>query len=138
MVPEWLLVAAAFSSVGAAPVELRRGSAALSSLAARQSYRMSFPIAGVREVAVPAVEDLEGVLAVGQDGVAVCRAGWRCSVAEERRLPGREGEPPSPSVRRSSGGIRRRSVQFVGGEARVQKDFYVIFFVSGLFCKNLG
>ena len=131
--PEWLLVAAVFSSVGAAPVELRRGSAALSSLAARRSSRMGFPLAGVREVAVPAVEDLEGVLAVGQDGVAVCRAGWRCSGAEERRLPSREGEPPSPRVWRRCGGFRRRSGLLDDDDARAQKDFNVFFFVFWAF-----
>ena len=52
MVPEWLLVAVVFSSVGAAPVELRRGSAVLPSFAALRSAREGSPFAGVREMAV--------------------------------------------------------------------------------------
>ena len=135
--PEWLLAAVVSSSDGAAPVELRRGSAALFSLEARRSPRVTVPLAGGRETAVPAFVDLEGEDVVDQDGVVVCRSGWRCSGAEERRLPGRDGDPPSPRLWRSSGRIRRRSGLFDGDEARARKDFIVIFFISGLFCKSL-
>lgn len=85
-------------SVGAPPQICRhvlgRGSAECS---------RGFPLRRVREMADPAIDVLEGVVAICQDGVAVRRAGWRCSGTEERRLPGREGEPPSPRFRRWCG-----------------------------------
>ena len=84
VVPEWLLVAVVFSSDGAAPVELRRGSAAPSSFAARRSSREDFPFAGFREMADLVIDDLKEAVAEGQGGVAVRRAGWRCFGTEER------------------------------------------------------
>ena len=99
-VPEWLLAAAVFSSVGAAPWELRRGSTVQPSFTAPRSHREGSPFAGVREKADPAVDVLEDAIHGGQGGVAVRCAGWRCSGTEERRLPVRDGGPPSPSYRR--------------------------------------
>ena len=90
-------------------------------------------------MADPVFEDLDGAVAVDQAGVADRGAGWRRSGAEERRLPGRMGAPPSPSEEwRSGGGFRRRSVLCDEDDAGAQKDLVVIFFFSGLFCKNLG
>jgi hypothetical protein len=87
----------------------------------------------------PAFEDPGGGVAVDQAGDVERGAGWRRSGAEGRRLPGRSGDPPSPgNAWRSGGGIRRRNVLCDEDEARVMKDFAVFFFVSGLFCKNLG
>ena len=90
-------------------------------------------------MADPVVVDLDGAVAVDQAGVVVRGAGWRRSGAEGRRLPGRLGAPPSPSEEwRSGGGFRRRSVLCDEDGAGAQKDLVVIFFFSGLFCKNLG
>ena len=130
---ESLLGAVLLSSVLGAPVECCGGPAVPGTAAARRSCGARSPLAGGREMAAPAFVDLEGEVAGDQDGVAVCRAGWRCSGAEERRLPGREGGPPSPSVWRSSGGFRRRSGLFDGDEARAQEVFIVIFFVFWAF-----
>jgi hypothetical protein len=58
-VPEWLLLAVVFPSAGAAPVELRRGSAALASFAAPRSAREVFPFAGVRGLVDLAIDDLK-------------------------------------------------------------------------------
>ena len=52
--PEWLLQVASFSSVVGAPVELRCRSAAPSTLPARWSPRVCFPLAGGRVAAAPA------------------------------------------------------------------------------------
>jgi hypothetical protein len=130
--------AALLSSALAAPVERRSGPAVPCATAARRSCGPWCPCAGGRVMAASAVVVLEGVVAGDRDGVVACRAGWRCSGTEERRLPGRKGSPPSPSFRRKSGGFRRRSGLLDGDEAKAQKDLFVIFFVSGLFCKNLG
>ena len=131
------LKTAFLSSVLGAPVELRGGSAVSSVLAARRSCGALLPFVGVRVVAEPAVENLDGEVAVDQAS-AVPRAGWRCSGAEWRRLPGRRGSRPSPRFWRSGGGFRRRDVLLVGDGARAQKDLCVIFFVSGLGCNTLG
>ena len=130
-----LLVAAVYSSVGAAPVELRRGSAAPPSFAAHRSFREGFPFAGIREVADPAIDDFEDAVAGDLDGFAVRRGGWRCSGTEGRRLPCRQGEPPSPRSWRSCGGLRRRSVQLEDDDAdvRAQEGFFVISLVSWVF-----
>ena len=135
VVPEWLLLAAVSSSVGAAPLELRRGSAVSSSFAARWSSREDIPFAGVREMAVPAIDDLEDAVAGGLVGLAVRRGGWRCSCTEGRRLPCRQGEPPSPRLWRSCGGLRRRSVQLEDDDAdvRAQEGLFVFSFVSWVF-----
>ena len=138
VVPEWILPTAVFPSVGAATWELRRGSAGLPSFAAPRSAREGSPFAGVQEMVDPAVDDLEGEVAVGQGGVAVRCAGWRCSGTDERRLPVRDGGPPSPSYRRWCGGFRRRSVLLDQDDATAQKDLIVISLFSGLFCKILG
>jgi hypothetical protein len=130
---EQLLVTAAFFSVGSAPVELRRGSAVQVLFAAPRCRRGGFPCAGGREVAVPVVVVLEGAVAGGQVGVAVRRGGRRCSGTEGRRLPCREGEPPSPRFRRLCGGLRRCSVLREDDDARAQEGFFVIFFVSWAF-----
>jgi hypothetical protein len=80
------------------------------------------------EVAAPAVEDLERPADVDQAFVVRCGAGWRCSGAEERRFPGRSGEPPSPSfVWRCGGGFRRRDVLRDEDVDRAQLDHFVIF-----------
>ena len=84
-------------------------------------------------MADPAIDDLEDAVAGGQDGVAVRRGGWRCSGTEERRLPCRGGEPPSPRSWRSCGGLRRRSVQLEDDDARAQEGFFVISLVSWVF-----
>jgi hypothetical protein len=126
------------SSALAAPVERRSGPTVPCAIAARRSYGPWYPRADGREMAASAFVVFEGEVAGDRNGVAICRVGWRCSGTEERRLPGRMGSPPSPSFRRRSGGFRRRSGLLDGDEAKDQKDFNVIFFVSGLFCKNLG
>jgi hypothetical protein len=130
---EQLLVMAVFFSVGLAPVELRRGSAVQPLSAAPRSRREGFPYAGGREVADPVFDDLEDAVAGGQVGVAVRRGGWRCSGTEERRLPCREGEPPSPRFRRLCGGLRRRSVHREDDGARAQEGFFVFSYVSWAF-----
>ena len=58
VVPERLLLAMVFPSDGAAPVELRRGSAVAPWFAALRSARQGFPVAGGREMADPAFVDL--------------------------------------------------------------------------------
>ena len=72
--------------------------------------------------------DLEGGVAVNQDGLAARDAGRRRQ-AEERRLPARRGVPPCPSFWRSGGWIRRRSVLLRGDEARVQQGPFCNFFM---------
>ena len=125
-------------SASAAPVERRSGPAAPCAAAARRSCGARCPRAGDREMAASAFDGFGGEVAGGRDGVGFCRAGWRCSRTEGRRLPGRRGSPPSPSFRRRCGGFRRRNGLLDGEDAKVQKDFNVIFFFSGLFCKNFG
>jgi hypothetical protein len=126
-------VAVVFPSVGAAPRELRRGSTVQPLIAAPRSQREGFPFAGVREKAVPASDDLEDAIHGGQGGVAVRRAGWRCSGTEERRLPVRDGGPPSPSFRRRCGRFRRRNVVRDEDDARAQDGFSCIFFIFWAF-----
>ena len=138
VVPEWCLSTAVFPSVGAAPWELRRGSAVLPSFAAPRSAREGSPFAGVQEMVDPAVDDLEGEVAVGQGGVAVRCAGWRCSGTEGRRLPVRDGGPPSPSYRRWCGRFRRRNACAMKTMPELRRDFFVISLFTGLFCKILG
>jgi hypothetical protein len=138
VVPEWILKMAVFPSVGAAPWELRRGSAVLLSSAALRSSRESSPFAGVQGMVDPAVDVLEDEVADGRGGVAVHCARWRCSGTEECRLPIRDGGPPSPSFWRWCGGFRRHSVGRDEDDATVQKDLIVILMFSGLFCKKLG
>jgi hypothetical protein len=116
---EQLLVTAAFFSDGSAPMELRRGSAIQVLFAAPRRRREGFPFAGGREVAAPVVGVLEDAGAGGQVGVAVRRGGRRCLGTEGRRLPCREGEPPSPRFRRLCGGLRRRNVLREHDGARV-------------------
>jgi hypothetical protein len=79
VVPEWFLKMAVFPSVGAAPWELRRGSAVLLSSAALRSSRESSPFAGVQGMVDPAIDVLEDEVAEGRGGVAVHCARWRCS-----------------------------------------------------------
>ena len=138
VVPEWILLTAVFPSVGAAPCELRRGSAVSPSSAALRSAREGSPFAGVQEVVDPAVDILEGEVAERHGGVAVRCAGWRCSGTEERRLPVRDGGAPSPSYWRWCGGFRRRDVVHDEDDASAQKDLIVIFMFSGLFCMIRG
>jgi hypothetical protein len=138
VVPEWFWAAAVFPSVGAAPWELRRGSAVVPSSAAPRSAREGSPFAGVHGMVDPVVDVLEGEVAEGQGGVAVRCAWWRCFGTEERRLPVRDGGPPSPSFRRWCGGLRRRSVVHDEGEVTAQKDLFVNLMFSGLFCMKLG
>jgi hypothetical protein len=76
---------------------------------------------------------LEDAVRDGQGGVAVRRAWWRCYGTEERRLPVRDGGPPSPSFRRWRGGLRRRSVVQDEDDARLRKDFFVISLLSWVF-----
>ena len=71
---------------------------------------------------------LAGEDVLGQDGVAAHGAGWRRS-AEEYRLPGRRGVPPSPSLWRIGGGFCRCSVLLQGDEATVQEGPTCNFFV---------
>jgi hypothetical protein len=123
----WSLVAVVFPSDGAAPWELRRGSTARPSFAALRSPREGTPFAGVRVQADPAVDDLEIAVHGGQGGVAVRRARWRCSGTEERRLPVRDGGPPSPSVWRWCGRLRRRSVARDEDDARAQEGLMCNF-----------
>ena len=125
---ECFLWATTFSAARVAPVERHGGPVAPCAAAARLSCGARCPRAGGRVMAVPAFEDLEGAVAGVQAGVAVRRAGWRCSRTEERRLPCRQGGPPSPCVWRIGGGFRRRSGLLGGDDARAQKDFFVIFF----------
>ena len=75
----------------------------------------------------------EGVVAGGQVGAVVLRAGWRCFGTEGRRLPSRAGGPPSPRLWRSCGGFRRRNVQLEDDDARAQEDLVVIFYVFWAF-----
>ena len=138
VLPEWPFAAVVSSSDGAAPTELRRGSAVPALFVAPRSAREVSPFAGVREMAESAIDDLEVAGASGQGGVAFRRAGWRCSGTEERRLPDRVGEPPSPRRWRWCGGLRRRSVLRVEDNAGAQRVFVVIFMFSGLFCKKPG
>jgi hypothetical protein len=127
--PESFLWAGFLSSALDAPVELRGGSAAPCASATRQSCGAWFPIAGAREKVDPVVEDLDGAVAVDQAGVVVRGAGWRRSGAEERRLPGRIGAPPSPSVQwRRGGGFRRRGVLCDKDEDGAWKVLVVFFF----------
>jgi hypothetical protein len=135
--PERLLWAAFPSSVLGTPVELHGGSDVPLASATRRSCETRFP-SPESVVEDPVVEDLVGVDVVDQAG-AVRGAGWRRFGAEDRRLPGRMGAPPSPSfVQRSGGGFRRRSVLRDEDDAGAQKDLCVIFLCSGFFCKNLG
>ena len=130
---ESFLGAEFLSSAWGAPVECCGGSAAPGASAARRCCDATLPLAGVRGLAAPAFVFLEGDVAGDRDGVVVWRAGWRCLDAEERRLPGRDGKPPSPSVWRCSGGFRRRSRLLDGVEARAQEGLIVIFFVNRAF-----
>ena len=139
-VPEWRVLSAAISSSdGAAPEELRRGSAALGSLAARRSSRVTFPLAGGRGTAAPAFVDLEGSFAFVQDRLVVCGARWRHSGAEERRPPDRLGSSPSP---RFHGGVAVGHAGvaccFSETKRKPRRTSFVFLFVSGLFCKSLG
>lgn len=137
--PERVLWAVVLSSALVAPVERRGGFAVRCAAATRRSCGARLPQAGVREMVEPAVEDLGGGAAVDQAGVVERGAGWRRSGAEERRLPGRSGDPPSPGNEwRSGGGFCRRIVLCGEDDAGVLKDFVVNFLFSGLFCKNLG
>ena len=138
VVPEWFLKMAVFPSAGAAPCEPRRGSAVSPSSAALWSAREGSPFAGVHGMVDPVIDILEGEVAEGQGGVVGRRAWWRCFGTEERRLPVRDGGPPSPSVRRWCGGLRRRSVVLDEDGVSAQKDLAVILMFSGLFCKKTG
>lgn len=108
--PEWLLKMVVLSSVVVAPVESSGRSVVFYALASRQRRRVHLPRAGVREVADPAVEDPVGAAVFDRAGVVGRHEGWRCSGAEERRLPGRSEVPPSSSNKwRSGGRFQRRS-----------------------------
>jgi hypothetical protein len=119
--PEWLLASAGFSSVGAAPVELRRGSAVLSRLAALRRSGAWLSPSGDRGVAAPSVEVFEGADALkhgDDDGVA----GRRLFGAEWRRLPVRAGETPDPRRRGGGAAARRRDVLIFVFLVGVQQD----------------
>jgi hypothetical protein len=75
-------------------------------------------------MADPVFDDLEDAVAERLEGVAVRRAGWRCSGTEER---------PCPGFRRSSGGFRRRSVLLGDEGTKAQKGFSVLFYVFWAF-----
>jgi hypothetical protein len=137
--PESILKTAVLSSDLGAPVELRAGSTVPGAFATRRSRGAHLPLAGDREMAVPVVDVYGGSGDVVQAGFVERGGGWRCSGAKGRRLPGRSGAPPSPSLKwRRGGGLRRRNVLCDEDEARAQKDLSVIPLFSGLFCVNLG
>ena len=124
-----LLVAAVYPSVGAAPWS------SVADLLLRPRLRLLGVLGGTSPlpesvVAGPVIVDLEDAGAEGQDGVAARRGGRRCFGTEGRRLPCREGEPPSPSSWRSCGGLRRRNVQLEDDDATAQEGFLVISLVS--------
>ena len=134
---EWLLVAAGFSSVGAAPVELRRGSAVLSELATPRSSRAWSSPTGVRGVVALAFEEFEGAVSLklgDDDGVA----GRRFFGTEWRRLPVRAGELPDPRRRGGGAAARRRDVLVNVFLVGVQLDsFVILLFVLDLSVRNL-
>ena len=127
-----LLVAAVYPSAGAA----LRSSAAVPLL--RPRLRLLGVLGGTSPlpetmVAAPVTDDFEDADAEGQDGVAARRGGRRCYGTEWRRLPCREGVPPSPRSWRSCGGLRRRNVQLEDDGAEAQEGFFVISLVSWVF-----
>ena len=137
--PECVLWAVVLSSAPDAPVELSGGSAAPCASATCRSCGARFPLAGVRVMADPVFEDLDGAVAVDQAGVADRGAGWRRSGAECRRLPGRLRVPPSP---RFSGGVAESSA---GGTCcamdmalKLRRTSLFFLFVSGFICEMLG
>ena len=137
--PESVLKMAVLPSDLGAPVELRAGSAVPGVFPTRRSRGAHLPLAGDREMAAPVVDDCGGSGDVVQAGFVKRGGGWRCSGAEGRRLPGRSGAPPSPSLKwRRGGGLRRRNVLCDEDEARAQKDLSVISFVFWAFLLNLG
>jgi hypothetical protein len=137
-VPEWLLLAAIFPSAGAAPVELRRGSAGLALFAAPRSAREVFPFAGVRGLVDLAIDDLKvAVLKVKVASLTVAQGGGAMALRSVR-LPVRDGEPPSPRSWRWCGGFRRRGIVLDEVEASAQKDLVVFSLFSGRLCKSLG
>ena len=130
-----LLVAAVFPSVGAAPVELRRGSGAPSSSAALRSAREDIPFAGAREMAGPVIDDLKLQM----------QSAWKVSPFEEQG-----GGAPAPRSVDSLVAWGSLPVQVVGGRAagfagaasfsetkapELRKGLFVILCFPGLFCK---
>ena len=96
--PERLLREAVPSSVSGAPAELCGRSAVPGVSASRRRCGRRFP----RPVSVVAVLEFEGSDGgddVDQAGAVVRCAGWRRCGAEDRRLPGHSGAPPSPRLR---------------------------------------
>ena len=138
VVPEWLLVAAVFPSSGAAPVELRRGSAVRASFAAPRSAREVIPFAGVRELADLAIDILKGAVLKAKVAMSSVVQGGGALAPRSVRLPVRDGEPPNPRSWRCCGRFRRRGVLLGGDEVRARRDLVVISLFSGLFCKSLG
>ena len=128
-----LLVAADFLSVGAAPVELRRGSAAPTSSAAPRSAREVIPFAGVRGMADLAADDLKGAVLMTKMAALTIVKGGGASAPRSVRLPARDREPPSSRPWRCCGRFRRRGVLLGEDEATVQKDLVVISLFSGQF-----
>ena len=124
--PDWRLEAAVFSSARVVPVELRCRSAVPPSFAAPRSAREGSPFAGVREVADPATDDLEGTVAACQVGVAARRAGWRCFAPRGVAFLAAQGGLPVQACWRWCGGFRRRNVLLEDGDAGAQKGVFVI------------
>ena len=122
--PDWLLVTAGSSSVGAAPVELCRGSAVFG-LAAPRSGRVWSSTTGVRGVASSGVDVVEEA-DVESHGVRLDAARWRLQGVRGPMTSRPRGDTSDPRLRRGAAAARRRNITFASRKTGSRKDLCVI------------